>query len=211
MKGKLRKARSAYKKRPNLYNLKSYVAGLLKKNIEMKHTYGSINSSASTTCAFNQITSSIVVGTADIANRIGDKYLLKNLVIGMNVGLADTTNIIRAVLFQWNENSTPDSGIFEDTGTAGALGLTMGSFSRDKMNSGVLRVIRDYTFCLGTNKSNIYFSNKFVNLKNCKPVQMYGSSATAGSGTLWLAYVSDSAAVSHPTFQAHWTINYTDA
>lgn len=211
MKGKIFKSKRFYKKKPSVNFIKSYVSGILKKNIELKHSSASLNTTASTTATLTQITSSIAVGTGDTSARIGDRYLLKNMVIGFNVGLADATNIIRCVLFQWNEASTPDSSVFEDTATGGALGMTMGSFSRDKQQAGVLKIIKDWHFTLNSGNPSIYTGQKKIDLKSCKPVQMYGGSATNGKGTLWLIYVSDSAAVSHPSFQSHWTINYTDA
>lgn len=188
-------------------DLKKVISSVLNRKFEEKHSYNSLNTTASSTCTFNQISSGIVVGTGDTSNRIGDRFHLKSIKLGFNFGLADATNIVRVIMFKWKPNTTPTAAaLFEDSSL---LGMLLNNFRRDSIKGGALRVIGDWKITLNTNQPNVYFHTK--NYKLDWEVQMNAGSATDGYDTLYLAYLSDSAAVSHPAMQVCWNMVYTDA
>jgi len=183
---------------------------VFKKEVEEKHSYAGFNTGVSNSHYSNQITSLITVGTGDTSNRIGDRYRLTRMQLGFNMAVGDSTNVIRCILLQWMNNSTPSaSEIFENTSTTGQV---FGDFSSDSVRSGALRVIRDFHWTLNNvNRPNHMVTYRNISLKGCKPVQMVGGSATAGWGTLYLIAVSDSSAIAHPVLQAEWSLKYRDA
>ena len=185
------------------------VVAEIKKDAEVKHSFNALNTTASTTIQFNQITSSIVVGTSDTSNRIGDRYRLQGMHIGFNVAAADATNLIRCTLIQWNKNTTPTAAeIFEDSATIPAL---IGAFRSDSLASKMFTVIKDWHWVLNTaSVPNLAIVNKYISLKHIRGVQLFAGSATDGIGTLYLVYQSDSSAVAHPAFQCAWDLHYLD-
>lgn len=179
----------------------------LKKEVELKHAYGNLNTTASTTMTLSNLTVGIALGTSDTNARVGDKITLKYMNIGFNFAVADTTNIMRVLLFQWNRNSDPTaSEIFEDTSTIGQL---TGALCRDSLNSKILKPIREWNICLNANQPNFFIGNKYISLSKNKPVNFIGGGSTAYNH-IYLAYVSDSSAISHPVMQTAFTINYSD-
>lgn len=179
----------------------------MQKATEWKFTYGTGNYNTSTTLSIYQLNSLITVGTADFNNRIGDKYHIKAGQIGFNVSNADPTNILRMVVFQWNDIDVPvPSSLFEDSST---IGMLLGSFNGDSLRSKGLHIILDKHLALNTYNPN-YTVRVKLNMKGCKPCCMNGGSATVGNGNIYIAFLSDSSLTAHPIIQYAFKFNYID-
>jgi len=187
--------------------LRSYVNQRISSSGELKHVYGYANTTVSTSVVYSQL-SVIATGATDVA-RVGDSVKLKKLVIGFNTAVADTTNIMRVIIFQWNLPTNPtDAEVFEDT--TNNVTYTCGSICRDSMHARKLRILydRQVTFN-GVSAPNMYWRKSF-NLNRLRKCNYIGGSSTVGMGNIWIAYVSDSSAVSHPALQYAYTLDFTD-
>ena len=190
--------------------LKKMVSSVVKKaiqaKVEHKHLTVTLNTSASTTPTYGLL-STIGQGTTDIL-RIGDEIRPYRLKGGYLLAVADTTNIVRVIIFSWKQNSTPaDSTVFDDSGNV--HGLLIGPFSRDTMNGRMMVVHYDKTHALsGVSSPN---QRHHVNIALRSKINFVGGSSTASFNGLYICYVSDSSAVTHPVIQYTFDLDFTDA
>ncbi len=158
--------------------------------------------SASTTIAFSSQTN-ISQGTAD-TSRDGDEIIVKNMRYRFTIAAADTTNVVRLILFWWDQATTPVlADLFSDA--AGDVNSVL-----DNPN-GNARVIMDKTVALSTTGSNNVVFHRFDKFYKRGIKVEYGSSTATDlrRNELVLAYVSDSGAVTHPTVDYRGIIEFS--
>lgn len=197
----------AFRRKPKISKyVRAYVGKRILTSSEVKHLYNYINTTSSTTFAYQALTDT-ALGTGDTA-RIGDQIQPKLMDIGFNFGVADTTNILRIFLFQWNLTSTPtDAEMFEDT--TNTVTRLCGSLNRDSMKARKMTILWDKQITLnGVSRPNVYFRLK-QSLARCRKIGYVGGS-TVAVGNIYLGYISDSSAVSHPAIQMAFTFDYWD-
>lgn len=132
---------------------------------------------------------------------------------GAIVGV-DNVNYVRQVVFQWYEDSLDSlptfPKLFEVTTTPLQPLFTI--FNRQNLGKS-FRVLSDKVYNVTSNSANPDV-NRYrlfkINLwKGLRPV-LFNGSTTEGTGKIYVAYISDSAATPHPLVNCMSSVNYTD-
>lgn len=146
-------------------------------------------------------------GTTDIT-RIGDQVELHSMEFRYSVSVADATNIMRLVIFQWNADDTTDTPSFSKLMVSGSQ--TWNSpFNHD--NSSKLTILYDKVLTLAT-----YYPVKhesFLLPLDRQPVRKilkYAAGSTTGNNMIYMYAVSDSTATTHPFIDYYARVNFYD-
>lgn len=149
--------------------------------------------------------SGIAQGDTDVT-RDGDEIMPKSLNIRGSMVIADSTNVMRFIVFRWLQSTTP---VVTDI-----LGVGVGSLfgpyapynvdSRQKFN-----VLYDKIQELGSTSQQVALINKFLPLAQ-KSVQ-YSAGTTTGTNKIWALAISDSGAASHPGIAFTHELRFTDS
>lgn len=193
---------------------KSYVQKIVRKEQETKYHDLSLASQpylvamASTTivdlCAISQ-------GTQDI-QRIGDKIRLRSLDMRVQILCADSTNVVRFIIFQWHPNTTitatdpQGSQIIADTATYPFLS----NYVHDYQNQFIVVYDKVWGSELTSDSANRVMHIR-PSLKYVRKQVNYTGATTSGSDKLYLLMVSDSGSATHPSVKVQARIRYDDA
>jgi len=144
-------------------------------------------------------------GTGD-TNRIGDKTLLKHVEVTYAVGAGDAQNIFRVMLIKWNQATTPvPSDILMGTGNTQAPLYPLLWDNRDKIT---VLYNRFHTLILNSSAS-LQQGTFSIPIKG--RVDFSGGGTTNAVNQLYLLVISDSGAVTHPSFEYVCNVWFTDA
>ncbi len=132
-------------------------------------------------------------GDTDLS-RTGDQVTPMSVEIRANVVVGDTTNLVRFILFRWNEPSTPTaSQILLQNATANA---PLAHYVADNLRQGRFEVLKDTLFTLDAAHVNAGLELK-IKLPEGRAMA-YTAGGTTGSGKLWVLWISDSGGVPNP-------------
>jgi len=141
--------------------------------------------------------------------RIGDELMPKRLLGRFQLNNADTTNTYRCIIFRWKQNDTVAptvGGILESSGpsTIQACYVPLNVNTRS-----TFEVLYDKTYCTYSNANQCKFFS--FDLKLAKKKIEYSFSTTAGQNKIYMLLISDSSAVTHPTFLGYTRLMFTDS
>lgn len=202
-----RRGRRSFKRR---VATKKFVYKAINRNLEKKFRDLQFEAQISWTGNVFGGISDIFVGTTD-TTRIGDKLRMKALRMRYSWEVSDTFNRCRLIVFQWTQNTAsilPAVGdILENAGSS-----TTGVFSPYRHDTGSnYRILYDSMMHVDTDDPQ-KFRNVSIPLRRCKTRRIsYVGGSAEGTGKLFLLVITDSSAVSHPTFKAYARLTYTDA
>lgn len=183
----------------------------------MEHKFFDSNTSAvgvPLTAILFQI-SVIPQGDTDIT-RDGDQLMLTSIDVRGMVNVADTTNLVRLIFFQWRPNSNPALTDILNTGVNGIVPDVYSMYNHDQ--KGQFKVLYDKTFKLagfGTSASpSGAVSQEIFKLTLAKKLikkLQYINGTTAGMNQVWYLAISDSTVSSDPTLTMKVRFNFIDA
>lgn len=173
---------------------------------ETKAFVTSLNASASTTVSLTKL-SSIPVGTGQ-EERIGDVVMVKSMSSQFTSIVADATNFVRIIIFQWFEDDAVDP-------PTPAMILTSPTLiaSNYEYNSRRKRkILWDKTLSLSLNggPANAHVKKR-ISFFPKEKIYYSPTGAITGKNNIWMLKYSDSGAVVHPTFKFMSMLQYTDA
>lgn len=177
----------------------------LDKQEESKYAFYQLNQSPSNTAIVSAIT---MPSQGDAYNNRDGDSLMFTSVGGRFLSIAaDTTNVCRLVIFQWLVDSAQDAPtaakILQDSTTLPAIS----PFILNRNERKKFKVLYDKVMGVSGNGPAIEMDNFFIT-KFARTD--FNAAATSGKGILYILYVSDSGAVSHPTVQADITYRWRD-
>lgn len=205
------------------------VQRLINKNVELKHL-DTVSASAaySNVAGISGVPFDIPIGTSDVS-RIGDrikwvghiKFKLE-FVNSLGVG-ADAYNSIRLCIFQWHPTSTPTANEIFYNGPTGAVDI-LSQYNHDERQQ--FSILWDRTFTtVGNNQAatspgtsimttgprsfKIPLTAKYIPSSPFSPDVQYNGALT-GANRLYLFYVTDSAAIPHPTMAFSCKVVFRD-
>lgn len=198
---------STQKKEVDKKEVKQIVQSMLRGVQELKINI--VQSSASIDYAGSLVAcSAIAVGDSDIT-RDGDRVCLAEWTFRWVVNLGDASNLVRCILLQYIPDNTGGapaiSNILQTIGTTNAP-ISYKSIDYVK----VIKILYDWTVRVDT-----YHPVELV-----KPVKIrkfhdkqlvFANNATTGTNQLYVLFISDSAAATHPSVQYYSTVRYTDS
>lgn len=176
--------------------LKTYVKGAV----------GVSNSNVATIISL----SDIPLGQTD-NSRIGNHVHLKSIQGHLNFIAGDATNTMRCIIFKWKENdtfNTPTVGQLLASGPTGAADV-FSTYNRDSPAN--YQIIADWFMVGSTGTSSPFLiQKKQINKKLTGKIQFYSDVGASGTNKIFLLALSDSSAVTHPSFNYNIEIGYSD-
>lgn len=150
------------------------------------------------------------------SNRVGDEITITKLDFKYNIIVADTTNLVRVVIFKWNNDDGQYSPI---VGSIVASGYTAQGFSAlfnynwDNLKAGDFEILYDkcHQLCTNGEQGQVHTVQLWGRGLGSTPKIQLNSGATTGKGRYGLLYISDSAAVSHPSIAYSCRLTFKDA
>lgn len=183
----------------------------IKKAGEVKVKDTALFATPSLTGTITQL-NNIIQGTAN-SQRVGNEIFMKNLWIATEMIGADSSNIVRHIVFLWHDNTVPlATSILENSGTL--TSNVMSAYKYD--NRRVFTILHDKVFTLQANTgSGTGTFNKFHRIKAMKigRKSLYDGPLGTDYGrrnVLYSLVLADSAVVTHPQVQVYYRLRYTD-
>ena len=159
------------------------------------------NQAISTAPAIIQLTSGMVTGTLQ-NQRIGNEVSLHNHLIRYSVSSADSTNVVRVIIFRWFGIGVPAGNqILSDAVLAPWLSPL------DCADDVDIQVIHDNLMCFDTDDT-IFVDKQFRDLSG---KAVWNDQGGTVKGQLFMLLVSDSDVSSHPSMTFNSRVKYFDA
>lgn len=202
------------------------VSKIVHRNQELKYVVASLTATAITSTA-GVVSTPFDVAQGDTdTTRDGDRLMwaghidLSLEVTNGQGSLGDVTNMIRVVLFQWVPISVPTAG---DVFLAGPSGVAdcFSHYNHDQRQQ--FKILFDRLF---KTAGSSYFNGTFespttaitstgvkrfkVSLAKANKQSQYAGGSTVGTNKIYMFYVSDSSAVTHPTLAYSTKIVFRD-
>jgi hypothetical protein len=157
--------------------------------------------------------STIAQGNND-SNRTGDNVKIKSIQIKGTCVTADATNVMRIVLFQWLQNSgsvAPTAlDVLQNTGQPYS---PYSPYTKDVAGYNMIpladRMLTMNTLSDVNKPFTIKVSGKKLRKGNALDNIQFTAGGTSGIGHYYLLFLSDSGALSHPTFSYYCRIRFT--
>lgn len=193
--------------------VKRIVDSKLEAEVEKKYRDYTLDAVAISSTPVVSDISVMALGTS-AQQRIGDVVELKSIQFRFQCTLADTTNYIRLILFQWKQDAQTaptwaDIMEFESGGVPIAQYERMSPYSLYTSIEGSFRVIKDIRFILDTDNP-VQLIEGFINKGFTKNIHYSQAASTYGVNHLYMMMLSDSGAVSHPSIDGFIRLRYTD-
>lgn len=136
---------------------------------------------------------------------IGRTFLIKSILVRYQLFVADSYNSVRVIIFRWNNNSIPTvPDVLEDYSTS----ATAGPLSPIRIeNSSNIQVLYSNIFALSQGVVDTSVDKLYIQ-KNIRAE--YNDDGSKGIGHVYMLIVSDSIAVSHPTYTVISRCRYLD-
>ncbi len=163
----------------------------------------SLATTASSTVTFTALLN-IAQGDTNLT-RDGNEIIVKRIRLNFSLAAADTTNIIRIVIFWWDNDRVPTLADLYIDGTGDVDSVLV----NQNKNA---RVLKDKSFTMSTTGSNNVVKYKYDKAYK-KGIRVEYNSSTSTDvhrNQLYLMRVSDSGAASHPVFNLKGVIYFND-
>lgn len=151
-----------------------------------------------------------------VSGRTGDEIQVTRLEFKYSLVVADATNLVRILLFKWNNDDgsyTPGVASILSSGDPTTAYAALSRYNWDNQKAGDFEILYDRCHQLTTNGEQAQVHQVQLwgkGLGSSSKLQL-NSGATTGKGRYGLLYISDSAAVSHPSLIYTCRISYKDA
>jgi len=160
-----------------------------------------VTSTATQTVTFNKV-STVGPGTGN-AQRIGNKIHAKHISLRGTIILADTSNVVRVILFKWLMNDGSDA-----PGAAEILTETTDPQSNlVPLKPSRFKVLKDQVFHLDT----AHIVRTFIWKIKLEYDLTFDPSTNTGIGQLYYLILSDSGAVPNPAYDINTQLVYVDS
>jgi len=123
-----------------------------------------------------------------------------------SVAFADTTNVLRLIIFRWNQDDS--SAAPSSVGDIFQSVSPYSPYNRDNERAHKFDIVVDHLFGVANVGPGI---ENLVLIKQMKSAIAFQATATTGTGHLYYAVLSDSSGVPHVGLQFITRVYYTDS
>ena len=178
------------------------------KKAETKYRGFNINDAPTTSGIFTLI-NSIANGTGD-SDRVGDSIYMKSVIFNFYTSIGDSLNTVRAIIFQWLDDSVPTLPDVLQSGIATDAIVSL--YNHDNLFGKKMNILYDknYTMVSGANNERQVDSGMLTKLAPRKVHYPGSGSAIPDNNRLYLLTLSDSAAVPNPGLNGFIRVRYND-
>lgn len=186
--------------------IKAYVKKSISRSVETKRLITLVQ--ANPDLAGSATVLSNIIKGDDGYQRDGNEVTVQGLDVRGAIYLADTTNFVRVIFFQWHENTavsvpTPAS-ILESKSGGGTPWLELPAHDERKTYT----ILSDRTYTLHSSQPVVRFT-EYISARRAKKIN-YIHDANSAIGHIYVALLSDSGAVSHPAVEIMCGLRYKD-
>lgn len=184
--------------------------------VDMKMTLGLFQSGVDNSGTVVNILSNMSRGTGMVNEFLGSEILPTSVRERMSIALgpgaggvaADGTNVVRVIIFQWYDSSTPAvSGVLQTVNPYSPLrweNKPLINVLSDKLYGVKQQGETSITYDLVTDQ--IYIKSKKI-----KPVRFHQTNTNAQDGGLYALFISDSSIAPNPYVSSNLSVTYTDS
>lgn len=148
------------------------------------------------------ITDSLPKGTG-AEERVGTEITAKSLLVRYQIINADSHNVVRVIVFTFGRTGAPGvSTILQDTSTVPWLSPL------SQVNTKFIRVLHNNIVTVDSDDPTKVF-DVYVKLKNHK-ISWQPTTTTNEKGNIYVLFISDSVAASHPTVNLSTRLKFLD-
>lgn len=183
---------------------KRLINNAIAKQIEISYINNQVSAGASYTWVYTALTDIPQATTAqvDIGLREGDTVTPLSLDLTYSWIAGDTTNVGRIVVFRVKKGPTTNNYFTDDTNAYSVYS----KYSFDLRNQ--IEVLYDRMHDLSVvGSNNVVTRHKLINLKR-RTVHYTAGGVVAQGGGIYIAYCSDSSAISHPNILFNTRVKY---
>lgn len=146
----------------------------------------------------------IAQGSTDVT-RDGDSIYLRSCRVVGDITAGDTTNMFRVIIFQWFDDTTPVYTDILSSVYQGTVNCVNSPYHHDQRKH--FNVMYDKRYLLDSSDPNVMFDTKYM--RPAKRKVHFSAGGTTGSNELFILFMSDSGAATHPSvnFVARTTFN----
>lgn len=212
---KRKKAKDSGKSKGKKPTLTQQIQRVLTKTLESK--YWATNQAPTNVDYSGTVTSltDVVTGTTD-QSRIGDKIKPKYMYFNFQAVAADTTNMVKVVIFRWAPPSSTGPPVVPgiqdvlDGVVINSDNACLGNYVWD--NRANFTVLKAETFALANHSAGPLLAERqwYIDLKSAPMIQ-YTASSIHGKYKIFVLVISDSGAIPYPTIQWYSRFVYYDA
>lgn len=146
----------------------------------------------------------------NVSQRDGDQIHLKAMYVRLAVALADSYNFTRLIFFRWSQNDSIAANVPTVSDVLQSVNY-MAQYNYTSIESNKLHIISDYTYSLSdTGTRNVTFIQKFYGKKLGKKKVYFNAALTTGTDMIYMLFITDSVAASHPTIGGTIRVIYDD-
>lgn len=183
--------------------------------VDMKMTTGLFQASVDNAGTVVNILSNLSRGTGMVNEFIGSEILPTSIRERMSIALGpgpggiagDGTNVVRIIIFQWYDASTPAvTGVLQNVNVYSPIRWE---------NKPLLNILSDKIYGLHQGEPSTTYDMEtdqiYIKSKKIKPVRFHQTNTNAQDGGLYALFLSDSLVSPHPYVSSNLTVTYTDS
>lgn len=190
--------------KPQAQAVKAIANKAISRHAEKKyHNDDNIASSISDT-GYTWPLTDVPAGTLDY-QRAGDSLYMRSIRVRGQAIVADTTNAVRNIVYQWFDDTTPTIADILHT-TSGAASV-FSPYVHDQRRK--FRVLYDKTMILSANGNDAKLYDTGYLRPKAKKIA-FSTGGTTGSNKIYLLQVSDSTVASHPAVTHYSRLTFND-
>ncbi len=145
-------------------------------------------------------------GVSDL-DRIGDSVFLKHIELKYATSAADPTNLVRVIVFKWNQASTPTVADVLTSAYLGTVQAPLAPLTWDNRSKITVYYDKLHSLVPSTNTALVSSS---LSLPIKGRVQWAASAVTNGTNQIYICAISDSGAATHPAFEFVSLVAFSD-
>lgn len=200
------------KRRPVSNSTKRYVKGAISRRMEKKRVDVTDLGSSSNTIIIDELAGdNIAQNTTGTDGRVGDKINLESFDFWIRTYIPETSvpitqdnvNVIRVILFQWKESTTPIGGdILQDPNT---FLSQLNYLTRDRY-----KILKDFNMIMTFNGPNDALKKISISKNKMLKSINYYNAGNSDYGRIFVLLVSDSLGAPHPVYEYYSRVLYSD-
>lgn len=187
--------------------VKREIVKFAKKTVETKY----FPTNASDVVDFSGViqgVTGIPQGDTDLT-RDGDSAYLLGISVNYSFIIGDTTQSCRIILFRWNQDTAAANPLVTDIlDASGGILAPLSNYVMDNYRMKKFTILYDRIHALSANGTERVTRHFYKKLKS---KVSFDAATTNGKGKLFILVISDSGAVTHPTYQFGTMTYFTDA
>lgn len=184
--------------------------------VDMKMTLGLFQSGVDNAGTVVNILANLSRGTGMVNEFLGSEILPTSIRERMSIAMgpgsggvgADGTNVVRVIIFQWYDSSTPAvTGVLQTVSPYSPLRWE---------NKPLINVLSDKLYGVKQQGEtsltyDLVTDVVYIKSKKIKPVRFHQTNTTAQDGGLYALFLSDSSIAPNPYVSANLSVTYTDS